>query len=188
MGIVVNVSAGSPLLRVQTAPRHGGEGRRGHAVAAADPSRSYCSPDLPRDCSWESQCCSRGSQGCATTRTHDVGAKDALPGLLSSWGRKRKKNKLKKKKKKLCQSVAPTLQMLQCCFIRVSLWLLVQTQPRHTLETNWEAQGVKHTSREAQLTSTHLFLHTAVSLKLEGLRQRDSSLGGFLCCLQSSYF
>lgn len=88
MGTVVNVSAGSLLLREQTALLdRGGEGRKGHALAAAVPTGSCSSPGLVRALP-QPRLLPGGSQGCATTRTRDAGAKDALPGLLSSrgWG------------------------------------------------------------------------------------------------------
>lgn len=156
----MNVSAGSPLLRVQTAPRHGGEGRRGHAVAAADPSRSYCSPDLPRDCSWESQCCSRGSQGCATTRTHDVGAKDALPGLLSSWGRKRKKNKLKKKKKALPECCTHTTNASMLFYPGIPMAPGTNTASAHARDELGSSRCKTHKSGSTTDFHAFIFAHS----------------------------
>lgn len=164
MGTVVNVSAGSLLLRQQTAPLdRSGEGRKGHVLAAAVPRGSCSSPGLTRAVPQPSLL-QGGSQGYATTHTRDAGAKDALPGSLSSrgWGGGETSNK----------------KPLQLCCTRNALMLFypgILMAPRANTASLLAraASGSSRckTSWEGQPPSTWLFLQRVVSLQLEGLRQ-----------------
>lgn len=112
MGTVVNVSAGSLLLRVPTARASSGRAG-GDSAGAAVPGQllllgARAAPEGARAEHHPPPMCRARMLDRVASPARGGGGETSVKITLQ-----------------LCQHVAPTLQMLQCYFIQVSLWLPV---------------------------------------------------------------
>lgn len=154
LGTVVNVSAGSLLLRVPTARTR--SGRAGGDSCPAVPGQVLllgvrAAPEGAR---------------AVPSPTPTMQGKDARSGLLSSQG-KRRRDKCKNHPTALPAHCTHTANASMLFYPGLPMAPCVNTASTHTRAKS-ESSARKTHIWEAQLTSTHLFYAKWVLLKLEG--------------------
>lgn len=157
MGTVVNVSAGSLLLRVPKA--------RSRSGRAGGDSAGCCCPragPAPR-----SQSCPGGNRA-VPSPTPTMQGKDAPPSLLSSQGRRRRRrDKCKNHPTALPAHCTHTANASVLFYPGLPMAPCVNTALTHTRARSGSSACKAHIW-EAQRTSMHLFYAKWVLLKLEG--------------------